>query len=91
MSTEVEIDTSVLDQMDFEPTCEIEWLNWMTGNRKGCENTAEYLMTFYSHATDEVRTKLACQSCVDWAQNHGEVCPKCISQGGVIRELKPLG
>jgi hypothetical protein len=66
MCTATETNTSSLEELDFEITCEMIWYYVLTGQEHSrCDKTAEYIVKYKSYCKDDIRTIPMCQSCVN--------------------------
>jgi hypothetical protein len=78
MSTQVEIDTSVLEQMDFESGCEIiEYWRFIPGNPEArrCSKTAYAVANIHTMKGCTEKTILVCKDCINKYKDLG--CHKC--------------
>jgi len=82
--------TDSLEDLDFSPTCEIEWQMGIRSEPVPCDNPAKFLISFYAHTHDEIRTKLCCDSCFGELKVHDLMCLYCQNNGGIIKSFKPL-
>lgn len=78
MSTQVEIDTSILEQMDFESGCEvIEYWRFLPGNPEAnrCSKTAFAVANVHTMKGCIVKPILMCEQCLRKYMN--TKCDKC--------------
>ena len=83
MSTQVEVDTSVLSDLEFEIPCGIRWY-LKTVKLPDCPNPSAWQVDYISHSSDhEHGTEFCCDECLlklrAWANR--SVCAECSSFG----------
>lgn len=86
MSTEVEVDVSVLSDLEFEITCEMNWFRDDSEKTllPSCENPATWQVDYISHMSDhEPGSSFCCDNCLirlrAWAEIYS--CHLCKSYG----------
>lgn len=64
-AAEVDTDLTIIESLEFQPPCEIEWRTTATGQIRPCANAAEWIVTYQHHCLpDVIRTRLLCAGCL---------------------------
>lgn len=65
-TTDIKVDESVLESLDFVPKCQVQWKKLLTGEiSEPCGNRADYDAVWEAHGLNhKVVQKFACEECV---------------------------
>lgn len=88
--TETTPDNSTIEQLDFEPSCEIRWVRQEGLDQ--CENVGKHYAEVFSHRTHHFVYKVICDECLDELLRQrtlGTWCLECNAENR-IRSYRPI-
>jgi len=95
MSTESEVDTSAIEDLDFEVRCSMHTYKMESlATIRKCENPAKYWAKMYSHKRHKWAPGFICQPCLsnffDQVIKRKAFCNNCREVGDTIKDLRSI-